>query len=94
MNKGDLIDSVASRLGETRAAAARAVDAVFDALLEGVKSNDRVLITGFGAFEKKTRAARRGVNPATKERMMIEARTTIGFRPAEKLKEELEGVRK
>lgn len=91
MNKGDLIEKVAAQLGETKAAAAKAVDAVFEAIAEGVREQERVTIVGFGSFEKKRRAQRTGVNPVTKEKMTIEATTTVGFKAAQALKESLGG---
>lgn len=86
MNKGELIESVASQMGETRAMAARAVDAVLESIAAGVKDHDRVTISGFGSFEKKRRAARTGMNPATKEKIQIAPSTTVGFKPAASLK--------
>jgi DNA-binding protein HU-beta len=87
MNKGDLVDAVASQLGESRAAAARAVDAVLDAIGEGVKHDEKVTISGFGTFRTRERKARTGVNPATREPMTIAASTTINFAPAQALKD-------
>lgn len=86
MNKGELIEAVASQLGETRAMAARAVDAVLDSIAEGVKQDDKVSINGFGSFEKKHRGARTGINPSTKEKIQIAPSTTVGFKPAQALK--------
>ncbi len=86
MNKGELIEAVASQLGETRAMAARAVDAVLESIAEGVKQDQKVTITGFGSFEKKHRNARTGINPATKEKIQIAPSTTVGFKPAQALK--------
>ena len=49
----------------------------------------RVALAGFGTFLKRKRAARMGINPATKEPIKIGARTTCGFKPAMALKESL-----
>ena len=49
-------------------------------------------IVGFGSFAKKQRAARKVRNPATGEPMDIKATTTVGFKPAQALKEEMVGV--
>ena len=62
------------------------VDAVLDAITQGVKDDGSVSITGFGTFNRKSRAARRGRNPRTGELMEIPASTTVGFKPAELLK--------
>jgi DNA-binding protein HU-beta len=87
MNKGELIELVAQRMEATKADATKAVEAVIGAITEGVATSDKVAITGFGTFQKKQRAARQGINPATKQPMTIAASTTCNFKPASALKE-------
>ena len=89
MNKGQLIEQVAAEMGETKAAASRAVEAVISSITNGIKADDSVTIVGFGTFSKKERAARTGRNPATGEPMQIRASTTVGFRASSSLKETL-----
>lgn len=87
MNKADLVDAVAASLGESKTAAAKAVDAVLSEIARGVRERERVTLAGFGAFERKVRAARRGVNPVTKERMLIEPSVTMAFRASQGLRD-------
>jgi len=89
MNKGQLIESVASELGESKASATRAVDAVINSITSGIKVDDGVTIVGFGTFSKKERAARTGRNPSTGAPMEIKASTTVGFKPSQALKEQI-----
>jgi DNA-binding protein HU-beta len=90
MNKGQLIDAVASELGLSKAAAARTVDTVINCVIHGIKTESRgVTIVGFGAFTKRTRAARTGRNPVTGEPMHINASTTVGFKASQSLKDAL-----
>lgn len=89
MNKGELIEAVAAELGESKAQASRAVEAIIKAISAGVKKDDAVTIVGFGTFQKKTRAARTGRNPATGEPMKIKATKTVGFKPSPSLKSSL-----
>lgn len=86
MNKGDLIDLVASNTGESRAGAARMVEAVLDSIVQGVNKDAKVSIAGFGTFKKKFRKARVCLNPSTKVPMQVQASTTIGFSPSETLR--------
>ena len=86
MNKGELVDVVASDLSTSKAEAGRVIDAVIGAITKGVAEDDRVAIAGFGTFTKKQRAARTGINPATGERIQIKAGTTCGFKPSDALK--------
>ncbi|MEO1129056.1 MAG: HU family DNA-binding protein [Planctomycetota bacterium] len=87
MNKGDLIEAVAAHLGESKAVASRALDAVLSSVQDGVREDDKVAIAGFGTFKKKHRKARAGINPVTKEPIDIPASTTIGFTPSQTLKD-------
>ena len=89
MNKGQLVEAVAAELGESKAMATRAIDAVINSIAAGVKRDEAVSIVGFGTFSKKTRSARTGRNPATGQPMEIKASTTVGFKPSQALKEEI-----
>ena len=55
MNKGQLIDAVASELGASKVAAGKAIDAVIASITQGVNRDDSVTIAGFGTFAKKNR---------------------------------------
>lgn len=89
MNKGQLIEAVASELGESKAEASRALEAVINSITKGVKHDQSVTIVGFGTFTKKNRSARTGRNPATGQPMEIKASTTVGFKASQALKEEM-----
>jgi nucleoid DNA-binding protein len=89
MNKGQLIEAVASELGESRALASRALDAVLGGITVGIRTDESVTIPGFGTFTRKNRPPRKGRNPVTGEPIEIKASTTVGFRPSQSLKEEV-----
>jgi DNA-binding protein HU-beta len=88
MNKAELIEWIqkAGEVGETKAAAERAVTAVLKGIEYGLKKQKRVNIVGFGSFAVKPRPARMGRNPRTGEPMKIPAQTTVGFRAGGALK--------
>ncbi|HYW05945.1 MAG TPA: HU family DNA-binding protein [Longimicrobium sp.] len=90
MNKSEFIDKVAERADLTRAAAAKAVDAIFDtasgAISEAVHGAGALAIPGFGKFTKKTRAARTGRNPRTGAQIEIPERSTVSFSAGKGLK--------
>jgi DNA-binding protein HU-beta len=73
MNHSDLVSKVAEVAQTSKAAAAQAVDAVVQALIEAVKSGEEVRITGLGTFDVLTRDARPGRNPQTGETIHIPA---------------------
>jgi len=87
MNKGQLIEAVAAELETSKAAAARAVDAVVNSIAAGVQQDSSVTIVGFGSFTRKHRAGRTVRNPSTGEPMEIKPGVTVGFKPAQALKE-------
>ncbi|GAB3578822.1 hypothetical protein GCM10027579_03190 [Calidifontibacter terrae] len=80
MNKADLIASIETRLGGKKAAV-DAVDAVLDTIIRQVAQGEKVSITGFGTFEKVSRAARTGRNPRTGETVPIKKTAVPKFRP-------------
>jgi DNA-binding protein HU-beta len=87
VNKAELIASVAEKSGMTKKAASEAVEAVFATISETLANEEKVTIVGFGTFEVRERKARKGVNPATKEEIMIPATKVPAFRPGKSLRE-------
>ncbi len=89
MSKTELVEFVATATGLTKADAAKAVDATFAGVTEGLKKSGKVAIVGFGTFSAKERAAREGINPLTKQPLSIPAKTVASFKAGAKLKEAL-----
>ena len=84
MNKTDLVNAIAAT-GLSKADSKQALDAVIDAISGALKEGDKVAILGFGTFAVTERPARTGVNPATKEKIQIEAKKVIKFKPGAEL---------
>jgi DNA-binding protein HU-beta len=89
MNKNEFIDRVSEMAGINKAEAARAVDAVFDAVTEALRKGDDVRLVGFGTFSAAKRAAREGRNPRTGEIIQIPASIQPKFSPGKGLKDAL-----
>ncbi|MGM9834427.1 MAG: HU family DNA-binding protein [Bacilli bacterium] len=89
MSKNELVESVVAETGLSKAAAAKAVDAVFNGITKGLKNEGKVTLVGFGTFSAKKRAAREGINPLTKEPLKIPAKTVASFKAGSKLKDAL-----
>ncbi len=87
MNKADLIEMVSSEIGESKAGAERAVNAVLSSIQKGVKKDKTCQIIGFGTFNIKKRKARTGRNPQTGEEIKIKASKSVGFKPSQKFKD-------
>ena len=89
MNKTDLIDYVADSADLSKAAAARAIDAMLTAVTTSLKKDDSVTLVGFGTFSVSKRAARSGRDPRTGEAIQIEAAVVPKFKPGKALKDAL-----
>ncbi len=87
MNKGELIEQVASIADLSRTDADAAITAVTDAITEALKAGDTVSLVGFGSFQVKQRAARTGRNPQTGAAIQIAACNVPGFKAGKALKE-------
>jgi DNA-binding protein HU-beta len=86
MTKADLIAIVAKKASLTSKASKDAVSAVFSAVTDALKKGDKVVVTGFGTFMVRSRAARKGRNPQTGATINISARKTPGFTAGKALK--------
>ena len=73
MNKTELIAAVAEKAGLTKKDAERVINATFETVTASLVKGDKVQVSGFGIFEVKTREARVGRNPRTKETIQMPA---------------------
>lgn len=81
MNKTEFIGEVAKKAGLTKTDAKKAVDAFIKTVEGAIKKEEKVTLLGFGSFSVTKRAARKGVNPRTKQTIKIKARKVIKFKP-------------
>ena len=87
MNKNDLVSTVAGKTGMSKADAGKAVDGVFAAITNSLRSKTEVRLVGFGTFSVTRRAATQGRNPRTSERIQIPASNQPKFKAGKGLKE-------
>ncbi len=87
MNKTDLVNAIAAEAQLSKADAKKALDATLNALAGALKAGDKVALIGFGTFAVNERPARTGINPATKEKIQIEAKKVIKFKAGVELAE-------
>lgn len=86
-NKADLIDGVASKSGLTKKDATAAVEGFLEVVTESLTEGERVQLIGFGSFEVRDRAARKGRNPQTGEEIQIAATKVPAFKAGKGLKD-------
>jgi nucleoid DNA-binding protein len=90
MSKSDIVNHMAEKAGLSKASAAAALDAMIEAIEQGIrgaKQGGSVRVPGLGSFTVRHRAARMGRNPRTGEAIQIAASYSVGFKAAKNLKD-------
>ena len=94
MNKSELIDALADRLGVGKREAQATIDALLETITRAVVAGEKVAITGFGIFEKVERGARTARNPRTGATVRVKKTAVPKFRPGAELKAFVSGAKK
>lgn len=89
MTKNELIEKVARKSSLTKRASNDAVNATFNLIRDALVRGDKVVISGFGTFLMRSRAARRGRNPQTGQAIQIPQKKTPGFVAGKTLKRQV-----
>lgn len=87
MNKTDLINAVAEKTEFSKKDTGILIDAVLETITESLANGEKVQLIGFGNFETRLRAARKGRNPQTNEEIDIPAQKAVKFTAGKKLKD-------
>lgn len=87
MTKDELIDAVASQCACSKKAAADCLEAITETITKALQKGDKVVLTGFGAFQVSDRASRKGVNPKTGAKIQIPAMKVPKFKAGKALKD-------
>jgi len=91
LTKDHIAGSLQSRLGVSKPESSRLLESVLESIKSSLAGGDDVLISGFGKFTVRQKAARRGRNPATGEDMSLAPRRVITFKCSALLKEKING---
>ena len=95
MNKTELIDAIAKDAEITKVAAKKALESFIENVTNTLKKKDgKVALVGFGTFSVTERAARTGINPATKQPIKIAAKKVAKFKPGAELADAVAGAKK
>lgn len=89
ITKTDIIRNIAATHGTSQETVRASIDAFLDATIGAVENGDDVAIHGFGTFKCSERAARKGHNPATGEKIDIAASKSLTFKQAKAIKDRL-----
>lgn len=85
MNKTEFINAVAEKAGLSKADAKKAVEAFVETVSNELKEGGKVALLGFGSFSVTEKAARKGINPATRQQIDIPARKSVKFKAGAEL---------
>lgn len=85
-NKKEIIDKMAEISGLKKQDTSKALDSFVEAVQFFAEKDEKVQLLGFGTFEVRERAERKGRNPHTGEAMTIEARKTLSFKQGKSIK--------
>lgn len=83
MKKGEFIEYVTDKTGETTKKTGAFYDAFWKGIEDQLKKGNEVCLTGIGTFRIKKRPARKGINPKTKKQITIPAKKVIVFKPSQ-----------
>ena len=89
MNKAELVEKVAGKVGLTKKDVGNTVDAVIETVSDSLSQGERVTLVGFGTFQTMQRKARRGRNPQTGREIQIAAKKVPKFSPGKGLREKV-----
>ncbi len=87
MNKSDLISAISEKTNVSKKSAEESINAFVEVVSEALKENEKVQLIGFGTFEVRKRAARKGRNPQTGLDIKIPASNAPVFKAGKALKE-------
>ena len=87
MNKSELVAALAEKTEMTKKSAEASLNALVEIVTDELKNGEKIQLVGFGTFETRKRAARKGRNPDTGEEMKISASTVPVFKAGKALKD-------
>ena len=91
LTKDHIISSTGNRIGVTKFESTRLVESVLETVKTSLSNGEDVLITGFGKFIVRNKAARLGRNPATGEDLTLDPRRVITFRCSPRMRDRING---
>ncbi|MDK8272715.1 integration host factor subunit alpha [Lactobacillus crispatus] len=89
ISKKQLVDQIATKTDATKTDINTILDAYIDVVKSNVAEGNKVQLVGFGAFELRHRAARKGRNPQTGKEIEIAASNVPAFKPGKSFKDEV-----
>ena len=89
LTKEKIIDSIYNQVGLSKSQSRIVVEKLLEIIKRTIEDGENILISGFGKFEVKKKAARRGRNPQTTEDLRLRARRVVVFKTSGVLRKEI-----
>lgn len=86
VTKAELAEAIYEKLPVDKQKAAQIVEDYIELIKEGLDKDQKVMLSGFGSFEVKSKPARRGRNPQTGDTITLRARKVVKFKPSQLLR--------
>jgi integration host factor subunit alpha len=87
MTKADIVEKIHTTTGLSKKDSAEMMESVFAIMKESLEAGESIKVSGFGNFEVRQKADRKGRNPQTGEAITIAARKVLTFKPSTKLRQ-------
>lgn len=87
LTKADLVELMIEKIGGTKAESTELIELMLDTMKDSLARGEDVLVSGFGKWVTRDKAARRGRNPKTGEAMLLDARRVVTFKPSDSLRD-------
>lgn len=87
MNKSELVSAISTKTELSKKSTETTLNAIIEIITEELKNNGKVQLVGFGTFETRKRAERKGINPQTKQEIKIPATNAPVFKAGKALKD-------
>src|SRR5581483_4694169 len=85
--KQEIVKQISEKLGLTQLKTKEIVQQTFDAIVDTLLQEKRIELRNFGVFEVKRRKPRKARNPRTGERVDVEAKNVVTFKPGKEMEE-------
>ena len=85
MTKKEIVKVISEEIGLTQLKTKEIVQKTFDAIVDTLVTDKRIELRNFGVFEVKKRAARKARNPRTGERVDVEEKYVVTFKPGKEM---------
>ncbi len=89
LTKADLVDAIYDNMPIDKQKATQIVEDLIEIIKDGLEKDSKVMISGFGVFEVKSKHARPGRNPQTGDKITLGARKVVKFKASQILRKEL-----